>query len=133
MNRLKVVICGKEYTLQTKEDATYVYNLGRALEKKINSLVESNNVSAYNASVMVALSLLDDLKHIDKEYSKLQQSCSEIDKLKEQRDVAFKEIKRLNAKITQLEDSQRFKELGGVIPEYYTNPNNNNNSKNSKK
>ena len=39
MNRLKVVICGKEYALQTKEDATYVYNLGRALEKKINSIV----------------------------------------------------------------------------------------------
>ena len=129
MNRLKVVICGKEYTLQTKEDATYVYNLGRALEKKINSIVETNNVSAYNASVMVALSLLDDLKHLDKELSKLQQSYSEVDKIKEQRDTAFREIKRLNAKITQLEDSQRFKELGGVIPEYYTN-NNNKNSKN---
>ena len=83
MNRLKVVICGKEYTLQTKEDATYVYNLGRALEKKINSIVETNNVSAYNASVMVALSLLDDLKHLDKELSKLQQSYSEVDKIKE--------------------------------------------------
>jgi cell division protein ZapA len=96
--------------------------LARALEKKINTLVESNNVSTYNASVMVAMALLDDLKHLDKEYSKLQVSTAEVDKLREQRDTALREIKRLNAKITQLEDSQRFKELGGVIPEYYTNP-----------
>jgi len=129
MNRLKVVICGKEYILQTKEEPTYVYNLARALEKKINSLVETNNVSAYNASVMVAMSLLDDLKHLDKEHSKVQHSLSEIDKIKEQRDAALKEIKRLNAKIVQLEDSRKFKDLGGVIPEYYVNGKNNNNSK----
>lgn len=121
MNRLKVVICGKEYILQTNEEPTYVYNLARALEKKINSLVDSNNVSAYNASVMVAMSLLDDLKRLDKEHTKLQQSMAEINKIKEERDSALKEIKKLNAKITQLEDSQRFKELGGVIPEYYVN------------
>jgi cell division protein ZapA len=124
MNRLKVIICGKEYVLQTNEEPTYIYNLARALEKKITTLAETNNVSTYNASVMVAMALLDDLKHLDKEYSKLQLSTAEVDKLKEQRDSALKEIKRLNAKITQLEDSQRFKELGGVIPEYYTNNNN---------
>ena len=43
MNRLKVVICGKEYALQTKEDATYVYNLDSSLSKCFKS---SNRDSA---------------------------------------------------------------------------------------
>lgn len=130
MNRLKVVICGKEYILQTNEEPTYVYNLARALEKKINSLVDNNNVSSYSASVMVAMSLLDDLKHLDREYSKTQQSIAEVDKIREQRDIALKEIKKLKEKISQLEDAQKFKESGGIIPEYYTSVANNN--KNSK-
>ena len=119
MNRLKVFICGKEYILQTDEEPTYVYNLARALEKKINSIVDNSHVSGYTASVMVAMSLLDDLKRLDREHSKTQQSIAEVDKIKEQRDMALKEIKKLNARITQLEDAQKFKNLGGVIPEYH--------------
>ena len=33
MNKVKVVICGKEYCLQTEEEPTYVYALARKLEK----------------------------------------------------------------------------------------------------
>jgi cell division protein ZapA len=121
MNRLKVNICGKEYFLQTEEDPTYVYNLARALEKKINSLTENHNVSSYSASIMVAMSLLDDLKHLDREYSKAQHFMSEFSKAKEQRDSAVQEVQELKLKIAQLEDSQKFKDSGGVIPEYHNN------------
>jgi cell division protein ZapA len=121
MNRLKVNICGKEYVLQTNEDPTYVYNLARALEKKINSLVDTNNVSSYSASIMVAMSLLDDLKHLDKERSKAQHSIAEFDKMKEQRDSALKEVEELKLKVARLENAQKFKDLGGIIPEYHGN------------
>ena len=36
MNKVKVVICGKEYCLQTEEEPTYVYALARKLEKRNN-------------------------------------------------------------------------------------------------
>lgn len=34
LNRLKVIICGKEYMLQTEEAPSYVYGLAKLLEKK---------------------------------------------------------------------------------------------------
>ena len=39
MNRIKVNICGKEYSLKTAENASYVLNLAAELEKKINNMV----------------------------------------------------------------------------------------------
>ena len=60
MNKVKVVICGKEYCLQTEEEPTYVYALARKLEKNIAEIVGNNtNISVYSASVMIALSTLD--------------------------------------------------------------------------
>lgn len=38
LNRLKVIICGKEYMLQTEEAPSYVYGLAKLLEKKINDI-----------------------------------------------------------------------------------------------
>ena len=62
LNRLKVIICGKEYMLQTEEAPSYVYGLAKLLEKKINDISSGNNsISPYSAAIMVALSTLDDL------------------------------------------------------------------------
>ena len=55
LNKVKVSICGKEYTLKTEEEPSYVYSLARYLEKKINDiLASSSSVSSYSAAVMVA-------------------------------------------------------------------------------
>ena len=43
MNKVKVVICGKEYTLHTEEEPTYVYALARKLEKNISEIVGGNS------------------------------------------------------------------------------------------
>ena len=62
LNEVKVVICGKEYKLRTSETPNYVYALARALEAKINEMMNSGSGSSpYSASIMVALSILDDL------------------------------------------------------------------------
>ena len=97
MNRIKVVICGKEYTLQTEEDTNYVYNLANTLEKNIINTVNKSNVSGQCASVMVALSLLDDVKQLDKKYSKMKTYLNEVDKIKQERDNALREVKSLKA------------------------------------
>ena len=34
LNRVKVVICGKEYVVQTEEAPSYVYSLAKTQEKK---------------------------------------------------------------------------------------------------
>ena len=120
MNRIKVVICGKEYTLQTEEDTNYVYNLANTLEKNIINTVNKSNVSGQCASVMVALSLLDDVKQLDKKYSKMKTYLNEVDKIKQERDNALREVKRHNSKVEQLENSLKFKSLGKMCLENYS-------------
>lgn len=124
MNRVKVVICGKEYFLKTENDTTYIYNLARALDKRINMVMDNANVSAQSASVMVALSLLDDLKTADKELNIanqnvdiMQDKISYIDAITKQRDDALKEVERLNVKVKGLENSLKLKDLGKVTSE----------------
>lgn len=127
MNRIKVVICGKEYFLKTEEDSTYIYNLARALDKRINIIMDNANVSSQSASVMVALSLLDDLKHSDRELSTakqtiadMQETVSSVEIVKSERDDALKEIKTLKTKIKELENSIKLKDLEKAIPETNT-------------
>jgi len=38
LNRVKVMVCGKEYMLQTEEAPSYVYGLAKMLDKKINDI-----------------------------------------------------------------------------------------------
>ena len=60
-NRVKVVICGKTYTLQTDESPSYMITLGKELDKRINAFLEENeSASLPAAAVMVALALMDE-------------------------------------------------------------------------
>ena len=59
-NRVKVVICGKSYSLQTDESAAYVISLAKELDGRINAFMEENNASFPSAAVMTALALMDE-------------------------------------------------------------------------
>ena len=108
LNRVKVVICGKDYMLQTEEPPSYVYGLGKMLEKKINELTRANSsISQYSAAVMVALSSLDDLNkaqsNLDNIREQAKEYVDEAGKSRIERDAAVKENEALRAKIDQLE------------------------------
>ena len=61
-NKVKVVICGKDFMLQTAESASYVTGLARTLDNRISEVSGTNSsTSPFAASIMVALSTLDDL------------------------------------------------------------------------
>ena len=60
-NRVKVVICGKTYTLQTVESPSYMITLAKELDKRINAFLEENESAALtSAAVMVGLELMDE-------------------------------------------------------------------------
>lgn len=60
-NRVKVVICGKTYTLQTDESPSYMITLAKEVDKRINTFLEENESAALtSAAVMVALELMDE-------------------------------------------------------------------------
>ena len=109
LNRLKVIICGKEYMLQTEEAPSYVYGLAKLLEKKINDISSGNNsISPYSAAIMVALSTLDDLSKAQANVDSIraQAYVDEAGKARIERDAALKEIDALRLKLEQLEKAE---------------------------
>lgn len=116
LNRVKVVICGKEYVVQTEEAPSYVYSLAKTLEKKILSITETNTrVSAHHAAVMVALSTLDELSksttNVETIRAQVKEYVDEAGKARIERDVALRENESLKAKIAQLENIVKLKSL----------------------
>lgn len=120
LNDVKVIICGKEYKLKTSESPNYVFALARALEAKINEILNSKSGSSpYDAAIMVALSLVDDLnkanQHLDNIRNQTKEYVDEAGKSRIELDSALKEIEVLKSKIVQLESMVRLKQLGDSI------------------
>lgn len=115
INKVKVVICGKDYVMQTAEAPNYVYGLARTLESKLHDSMDKMNVSQYNAAVMVALSALDDLNKANEQMEQIADQMKnyvdEAGQVRLERDMALKEIKTLRSKIEQLETSIKLKKL----------------------
>lgn len=120
LNDVKVIICGKEYKLKTSESPNYVFALARALESKINNLMDGGSGSSpYTAAIMVALSLLDDLnkanQRLDSIRDQSKEYVDEAGKSRLERDAALKENEVLKSKITQLENMVKLKQLKDSI------------------
>ncbi len=59
MNKVKVMICGGEYTLCTDETPEYVQDLAGRVERAMNELLATPRISLSMASVLVALEQAD--------------------------------------------------------------------------
>lgn len=118
--RVKVVLCGKEYALQTEDAPSYVYQLAKNLEKRISDITENNpRVSAHSAVMMVALSTMDELTKANNSVevirSQVKEYVDEAGKARLERDAALREIDVLKAKIEQLENLNKLKALKDSI------------------
>lgn len=121
VNRIKVVVCGKEYSLQTEEQPSYIYGLAKRLERQINDLCSSNDcISSYSAAVMIALSTLDDLQKanesIDNIRTQIKEYVDDAGKARMERDEALREVEMLKVKITRLENELKLKKLKENMP-----------------
>ena len=120
INRVKVVLCGREYVLQTEDAPSYVYQLAKNLEKRISDITENNpRVSAHSAVMMVALSTMDELTKANNSVevirSQVKEYVDEAGKARLERDAALREIDVLKAKIEQLENLNKLKSLKDSI------------------
>ena len=120
LNDVKVIICGKEYKLRTAESPNYVFALAQLLESKINDHMNSGSgTSPYTAAIMVALSVLDDLNKANQRLESIRtqtkEYVDEAGKSRIERDSAAKEIEALKAKIVQLENMVKLKQLKDSI------------------
>ena len=118
--RVTVVLCGKEYALQTEDAPSYVYQLAKNLEKRISDITENNpRVSAHSAVMMVALSTMDELTKANNSVevirTQVKEYVDEAGKARLERDAALREIDVLKAKIEQLENLNKLKSLKDSI------------------
>ena len=116
VNRVKVVLCGKEYILRTEDAPSYVYQLAKSLEKSIKENMEKNpSISSHSAVMMVALSTMDELtkanNSIEVIRSQVKEYVDEAGKARLERDAALREVDVLKAKIEQLENRSKLKSL----------------------
>lgn len=121
MNKVKVVICGKDYVMLTAESPNYVYGLARTLEHKIGDSMDRLGVSQYNAAIMAALSVLDDLHKANARVEEISEQTKryvdDAGRARMERDAALKEIEVMRSRIEQLESSLRLKKLKESIPD----------------
>lgn len=114
LNKVKVVILGKDYTLQTEEAPNYVYGLARTLETRIRDNMDKG-ASQYTAAIMTALSALDDLNkakaHLDEVSDQGKEYVDDAGRARIERDAALKEIEALRSRISQLENTMKLRKL----------------------
>lgn len=119
-NKVKVNICGREYTLQTEEDPSYIYSLARYLEKKINEITSAiPNVSNASAAVMVAFTAIDELNQSNRSLEhlkgELKEYVEEADHALSERDNALRELEIIKSRIAQIEGNNKLKKLKDSI------------------
>ena len=120
MNKIKVNICGKEYSLKTAENASYVLNLAAELESKINNMVNSGNgVSVQTAAILIALSAMDDAnkanQSVDNIRTQIKQYVDEAAKAMLERDEAIKDKESLKSKLSGLENDLKIQKIAGDV------------------
>ncbi len=107
-NKVKVVICGKDFTLQTNESSSYVFSLARNLESQINQIMDaSSTASPFTAAIMVGMAALDDLNKantaLDRLRDQAKEYVDEAGRTRLERDAAIAEAEALKRRIEVLE------------------------------
>ncbi len=107
-NKVKVSVCGKDFTLQTSQAPSYVLNLARSLENKIMEITASStSATQFTAAIMVALTMMDDLTAVNVQLDQLRaQSKMYVDeagKTRLERDAVLAENQQLKDRLAVLE------------------------------
>ena len=106
MNRVKVVICGKTYTIQTEESPSYLVKVSKELDKRINDFMDQNeSASVTTAAVMVALELMDESA----------KNVADVDHIRAQIKGYVEEASKAQRELAQLKKENE--ELAGKLEE----------------
>ncbi|MGN0587014.1 MAG: cell division protein ZapA [Oscillospiraceae bacterium] len=120
MNKVKVTICGKDYSLMSEEKPSYYTSLAKKVENAINEMTsQSKSLTIQSAAVLAALSAFDDAQKanesIDNIRTQIKEYVNDACKARAERDEAQKEIDALKIKISQLENDLKISEMKAGI------------------
>ncbi len=107
-NKVKVSVCGKDFTLQTSKPASYVTGLARNLETKIMEITASStSATQFTAAMVVAIAMLDDINDMTQQIEQLRiqskQYVDEAGKTRIERDAVMAENQLLRDRLSALE------------------------------
>lgn len=119
-NKVKVIICGKEYSLQTDEAPEYVIGMARQLGKQIDALTNrSDNMTVHSATLLIAMSYLDDLAKanatIDNIRTQIREYVDDAAFARLERDEMQKENDALKIQITELKNQLKLASIQDTI------------------
>ena len=125
MNKVKVTICGKEFSLKTDEAPDYFTKLAEKVDSEIYKMASSaDNMSIQSAAVLVALSAFDEAQKandsIDNIRTQIKEYVDDACKARLERDEALKNEKSLLARISALENELKIRHMKSDINEQLT-------------
>lgn len=111
-NKVKVVICGKEYNLRTDEKPEYIKGLADRIDKEIGDMVKAKpNFGIQNAAVFVALTSLDEAakaqESIENIRGQIKTYVNEAGKARSANEKLTAKVKELEQKIAALEKENK--------------------------
>lgn len=116
MNKVKVTICGREFSLRTDDSQSYMTGLAKKVDTAIGEMMDSSpNLPMQSAAILTALSAFDELQKandsIDNIRSQIKEYVDDAGKARTERDRALKVEKELRAKISALENELKIKQM----------------------
>lgn len=102
MNKIKIVLSGKEYTIQTEESVSYVKQLAEELDRKISDYMEQNSsITVTSACMLVSLGLMDDCIRASSDKENLRKQVIEYLEEATQARTEITELKKENEALRQ--------------------------------
>ena len=125
MNKVKVTICGKEFSLKTDEAPSYLIGLAKKVDSEIYKMASSaDNISIQSAAILVALAAYDDAQKandsIDNIRTQIKEYVDDACQARLERDEAVKNEKALLARVSALENELQIKKMKSDIDEQLT-------------
>lgn len=125
MNKVKVTICGKEFSLKTDDAPSYFIGLAKKVDTEIYKMASSaDNISVQSAAILVALQAFDEAQKandsIDNIRTQIKEYVDDACQARLERDEAVKNEKALLARISALENELKIKKMKNDIDEQLT-------------
>lgn len=125
MNKVKVTICGREFSLKTDDTPKYMTELAKKVDAAIADMMSSSaNMPMQSAAILTALAAYDELQKandsIDNIRSQIKEYVDDAGKARAERDKALKAEKELKAKISALENELQIKQMKSDIDRQLT-------------
>lgn len=125
MNKVKVTICGREFSLKTDDTQSYMTGLAKKVDTAISEMMSSSsNLPMQSAAILTALAAYDELQKandsIDNIRSQIKEYVDDAGKARAERDRAVKAESALKAKISSLENELKIKHMKSDIDRQLT-------------